>query len=96
MRRLGWIVFGVVGILLLGGVAFYVWRVGLDDADKLGSVIGAVCGAASLTLGIAQFARSDRTDSRPAPKTINYVGENEGQVTQAETVTGTIDMRRRG
>jgi hypothetical protein len=79
----------------LSGVAVYLWRVGLELADKPGSGIGAVCGLLSLPLGLVQLMRDGWT-AVATPSTVNTVGKNSGQALQADTVVGDIDMRRRG
>jgi len=51
----------VIGLLIIVGVTVYLWRAGLDRADKLASGIGGVCGLASLLLGMVQLLRDGRT-----------------------------------
>ncbi|MGH3815324.1 MAG: hypothetical protein ACRDUV_23225, partial [Pseudonocardiaceae bacterium] len=69
--RRGWVVWVAVGVVVLaiGGVMLWI---GLDDADKVGSVVGALCGVVGLGLsgyGLVQ-ARSGRSDGGPVTNSI--------------------------
>lgn len=50
-RSRTWLLVGrVIAVLAVAGLAGYLYTVGLNEADKLGSVIGAVVALAALTL----------------------------------------------
>lgn len=92
MRRLVWILTAVLGLLIIVAVVVYVVRVGLDESDKLASVIGALFGAASFALGAIQFVRSGPPGAPSAQftNTKNTIGK----MTQAHTINGPIDVSR--
>lgn len=89
---------GVLGGLVLVGLGIYLMTVGLDQADKLASVIGAFAGLASFSLGASQLVRQ-RSASRQADRDeflINntITGDVSGNVVQAHTIEGGISLRQ--
>jgi hypothetical protein len=73
VSRRGWVVWVVVGVVVVavGGVIVMLWGV-LDAADKVGSVVGALCGVVGLGLsayGLVQ-ARSGRSEERSVTNSI--------------------------
>ncbi len=69
--RRGWVVWISVGVVVLAIGAVLLW-IGLDAADKVGSVVGALCGVVGLGLsvyGLVQ-ARSGRPEERSVTNSI--------------------------
>jgi len=106
VRRVLWVSLAVVGLLVIGAVAGYLWQLGLDRADKVASGIGALAGLASLLLGAVQLVRNDHAQASAQRATVNdsaqrttvniVGGDNQGQLIQADTVRGNLGKRRRG
>jgi hypothetical protein len=78
---------GLLALAALAGLGVYFNRVGLDEADKLSSVIGAFVGLLGLGLaayGIVLSRRGVQGDDRPQPTTqITGTASGQGQVNQA-------------
>ncbi|MFF2554895.1 hypothetical protein ACFVUS_28095 [Nocardia sp. NPDC058058] len=91
-RRMVGVVAGLIGVAILVGLGIYLARIGLDDADKVASVIGAFCGL--ISVGIALVAFFPRP-STPAPSSggNTIMGTVHGHVVQADTIDGDIDLR---
>ncbi len=71
MRRAGWIVSVACGVVLVAVGGLMVWK-GLDAADKIGSVIGALSGV--IGLGLAAYGVvSTRRAGPTAPSVSNTV-----------------------
>jgi hypothetical protein len=80
VSRRGWIVWVVVGVVVVavGGVIVMLWG-GLDAADKVSSVVGALCGVVGLGLsvyGLVQ-ARSGRSKEWSVTNSITGTGSSE-------------------
>jgi hypothetical protein len=84
---------GVITVTAAAGLGVYFTRVGLDNADKLASVIGAFIGLA----GLALTARGLLADRRAAPAASQAAGGQQvsgsevgGDVLQVKGVTGNL------
>lgn len=93
-RRVIGMVVATVSALILIGLGVYLWRVGLDRADRLGSVIGAFAGLIGLGLGAVQAVRARSTPDTSTTVTNSISGNVTGNVTQAGHVGGDVDMRQ--
>lgn len=63
MGRRGWGVVVVVAGVVIAGAGVLFWRLGLDDADKVSSGIGAVTGVLGLIIGVAGLVGARRGGS---------------------------------
>jgi hypothetical protein len=81
------------GIVVTVGLIAYLFTAGLDRADKLGSVIGAVVGIASLLIAALSRARSGASD-QAAPKVTNTVKDAtvQGTLFQGGDIDGSITL----
>jgi hypothetical protein len=67
VRVVGWLG-GVLFVLAMVGLGAYFWAVGLDEADKVASVIGAFVGLVGLALaGYGTVLARRATPSPPTP-----------------------------
>lgn len=77
-RVLAWVALIAAGMILLGAGSAYAVA-DLDTADKLGSVIGALCALVGLGLSVYGVILSRRTPvARPGPQRVNHVDAGRG------------------
>jgi hypothetical protein len=72
VRRGGWVIGVACGVVLVAVGGLMVWR-GLDVADKIGSVIGAVSGVIGLGLAVYGLGLTRRAD--PTASTVSNTVE---------------------
>lgn len=72
MRRAGWIVSVACGVVLVAVGGLMVWK-GLDAADKIGSVIGALSGV--IGLGLAAYGVVPTRRAGPAAPSVSNTVE---------------------
>jgi len=77
-RRTMW-VGSAVSVLALGGLAVYLMIAGLDDADKLGSVLSAAVGAVALVVTVLSM----RTPGARDTSDVRVGGVNVTQINHA-------------
>lgn len=85
------------GVLLLAGLGVYFAEVGLDKADKLGSVVGALIATASLGLSVFGLIRDERNvgsaskahASAPDGRSITIAGDNTGVASTGDNTRNT-------
>lgn len=79
-----------VGLVAVGGLAVYFVTVGLERADKIASVVGAIVGL--LGLGVAVFAAFGKSegDSESVRNEVN--GTVHGTVVQGKDFHGPINL----
>ncbi|MFD7656622.1 hypothetical protein ACFV4N_21840 [Actinosynnema sp. NPDC059797] len=80
-KALGWVAFAVGFVALIGG-GIVVW-IGLEDADKLGSVVGAGCALVGLAVTIygVIVTRSMNADERKSNSQIRLSRSGDASAT---------------
>jgi len=89
-RRRPWLTWGgrIAAVIILAGLAAYLYAVGLDKADKLASVLGLLVAVAALVAPyLLPPAGGDRSGSSSTQQVANTaVGGNLTQVRDAKSV----------
>lgn len=87
-ERLLWFL-GTAGIV---GLIAYLFAVGLDKADKLGSVIGCLAALVSLAMAAMFRARTNAADEGPTVSNTIRDARIDGTVIQSGEVRGSITL----
>ncbi|MFF4450127.1 hypothetical protein [Streptomyces sp. NPDC001502] len=83
---------GTIAILAVGALAGYLIAVGLDDADKVASVIALFVALAGLAVSVAGLRRQARSSGGQAVEK-SSVG---GGIAQVDDTKGSVKIVRRG
>ncbi|MEU6414606.1 hypothetical protein [Microbispora sp. NPDC046933] len=86
---------GLLIVAVVAGTAVYLSALGLDEADKMASVIGALAAIAGIGLTLhgmlqARRAAPDSTIRSPGVQNVISGGSQHGSVLQARDIRGTV------
>lgn len=84
MRRIVGFLAGLVGAGVALVLALYLYQAGLDDADKIASVVGAFVAIASLAVSVASFGGLQSPTKRTSTITANQT------VSAGETISAPV------
>ncbi|MFE7542942.1 hypothetical protein [Streptomyces platensis] len=82
---------GAVAVLAVGALAGYLVAVGLDNADKVASVVGLFVALAGLAVSAAGMRRQARAGGGQAVE-----NSDAGSISQVASTDGSVKISRRG